>query len=134
MQWSSQAKYPQGPIVKVPPFPPHKFAYKDFEWNKIIFVPCKDIRIIKTSSISPSKNHKLVTVFFSSFLSLTSLAFSACRLCHQNFSYFILLPFHVRIWTRHISSNFLPCWLSVSSETHNLASTVYSFQGIEQKN
>jgi len=44
-----------------------------------------------------------------------SLAFSAwSHLSHQwaNSSFFSALYTHM--WTRHISSNFLPCWLSVS--------------------
>jgi len=35
--WRSKAKYRPGPTIKVPPFQPLKFAYKNFKWKKIMF-------------------------------------------------------------------------------------------------
>jgi len=36
-QWRSEAKCRPGPSIKVPPFPPLKFAYKNLKWKKIMF-------------------------------------------------------------------------------------------------
>jgi len=36
IQWRSKAKCRPGPTIKVPPFSPLKFPYKNFEW-KFIF-------------------------------------------------------------------------------------------------
>jgi len=36
-QWRSEAKYGPGPTIKVPLFPPLKFAYKTLKWKKIMF-------------------------------------------------------------------------------------------------
>jgi len=32
-QWRSKAKCRPGPTIKVPSFPPLKFAYKNFKWK-----------------------------------------------------------------------------------------------------
>ena len=36
-QWRSEAKCRPGPTIKVPAFPPLKFAYKNLKWKKIMF-------------------------------------------------------------------------------------------------
>jgi len=32
-QWRSKAESRPGPTIKVPPFPPLKFAFKNFKWK-----------------------------------------------------------------------------------------------------
>jgi len=64
-QWRSEAKCLPGSTIKVPPFLPLKFAYKNLKWKKIMF-SClfKDIRIDKASWKSQSNTHKLKRVLF----------------------------------------------------------------------
>jgi len=36
-QWRSKAKCRPRPTIKVPPFPPLNFVYKNLKWKKVMF-------------------------------------------------------------------------------------------------
>jgi len=46
-QWRSKAKCRPGPTIKVPPFPPLKFAYKNFKWKFMFRANSKIAGLIK---------------------------------------------------------------------------------------
>jgi len=107
IQWCSKVKCRPGPTIKVAPFPPLKFAYKNFKW-KFMFRVNSKIGLIKHLQ---NRNQTLTNWNMSCFwLSIMILAFSAWRhLSHHQFFYF-LLSLHRHMRTQHVSSNFPPCW------------------------
>ena len=129
MQWRSEPKCRTGSTIKVPPFPPLKFAYKNLKWKKIIFVLSKDIRYI-TSWTSESNTNRQRSHFSYSFM---GLAFAACSPSHHVHFLFFIPSLHLHLWTRHISLNFISCCFSVCRKTHHLALIVYHFKGSNKR-
>ena len=66
LQWRNEAMCLPGPTTKVPPFPPLKFAYKNFKMKEDhVSSLFKNIGITKASWRSQWNTHKLKWVLFS---------------------------------------------------------------------
>jgi len=83
-----------------------------------MFRASRDIRN-ETCSTSESNTHNLKGVLFFMADYLRILLFLPVATFFIIFLFF-LVSLHLHILTRHISSNFLPCSLSVSSKLHHL--------------